>query len=175
MPMNAIAFAAKTPSSSRRVPALKAAPAPEMLKRQEIFASNLAKMMQLKNLSQSDLASKVWGRAKDARGYAVARNRDRVSAYLAGSSMPEPANLKKIANELGCSIEELVGPEGMPTPSSRRRVAPHIEANIAMVADAPGMLQVQLNMLLPAAAALEILSIAEKHRQTADNSDSQEG
>lgn len=143
---------------------LKTPPTQEVQDLQKDFAKRLSVQMQLKGLSQSDLAAKIWGRTKDKRGYEVARNRDRVSAYLAGAGMPEPDNLRKLATALGCKIEDLVGADGLPAPVSRR-ASSHIEVHLAMVAEHPGMMQVQLNMLLPSAAAMEIVGIADRYRR----------
>lgn len=147
---------------------IKTAPPPEVQRQQEMFSRNLAHQMQLKSLSQSDLAGKVWGKTKDGRGYTVARNRDRISAYLANAGMPGPENLRKLAMHLGCSVEDLVGSENLPRPVTRRALT-HVTVALAMVAEHPGMMQMQvkLDLLLPTEAAMEIVGIAEKHRQAA--------
>jgi len=58
-------------------------------------------------MSQSDLARKIWGTTKDNRGYIVARNRDRVSAYERGKAQPTHENLTAIAKALGVTVEDL--------------------------------------------------------------------
>lgn len=145
---------------------IKTAPPPEVQRQQEMFSRNLAHQMQLKSLSQSDLAGKVWGKTKDGRGYTVARNRDRISAYLANAGMPGPENLRKLAVVLGCSVEDLVGSENLPRPVTRRALT-HVTVALAMVAEHPGMMQVKLDLLLPTEAAMEIVGIAEKYRREA--------
>lgn len=71
------------------------------------FARRLHELMAAKGLSQSDLARAVWGKGVDSRGYDVAQNRDRISSYLKGRSVPEPGNMAKIAKHLGVSVTEL--------------------------------------------------------------------
>lgn len=85
---------------------MKATPRPEL----QSFAARLRQGMNGRN--NSDLAREVWGTIKDVRGYNVAKNRDRIAAYLNGSAYPEPENLAKIADVLGIPIEELQIKEG---------------------------------------------------------------
>jgi transcriptional regulator with XRE-family HTH domain len=73
----------------------------------ERFARKLHEAMTDRGLSQSDLAAEVWGRTTDSRGYDVAKGRDRISVYLQGKSIPDPANLKKIAEVLNMKVEDL--------------------------------------------------------------------
>jgi transcriptional regulator with XRE-family HTH domain len=58
-------------------------------------------------MSSSELARQVWGTTTDKRGYTVARNRDRIGHYLAGTSYPEAENLAKLAAALGVPVETL--------------------------------------------------------------------
>jgi len=69
-------------------------------------------------ISCSELARRAFGTIKDDRGYDVARNRDRVGAYLKGTSYPTPANLQKIAGALGVPVAELAWAR---RPPSRRQ------------------------------------------------------
>lgn len=73
----------------------------------QAFARRLHELMAERGLSQSDLARAVWGKSVDGRGYDVAKNRDRISSYLKARSIPEPANMAKLAAELGVSVTEL--------------------------------------------------------------------
>jgi hypothetical protein len=128
------------------------------------FASNLAKHMQRCGFSHSDLATAVWGRTTDIRGYSVAKNRDRIGSYLAGVSMPTPENLSKIAVALGCTIEDLAGPNGMPVSVSRRTTGTIGGLRLNQVG-ASGMARLQIDEVLPWEHALEIANIVAKHRQ----------
>jgi transcriptional regulator with XRE-family HTH domain len=58
-------------------------------------------------MSSSDLARQVWGTTTDKRGYTVARNRDRIGHYLAGTSYPEAENLQRLADALHVPVETL--------------------------------------------------------------------
>lgn len=91
---------------TRRLPPAAGRTNVETLELQE-FARRLHDARVAKGLSQSDLARAIWGEAKDARGYSVARNRERISAYERGASLPEPANLRKIAEVLGVDHMDL--------------------------------------------------------------------
>ena len=71
-----------------------------------------------KNLSASEVARRVWGTSKDKRGYEVAKNRDRVGHYLAGTSYPEPENLQKLADAIDVPVERL-GIGNRPRPITR--------------------------------------------------------
>jgi transcriptional regulator with XRE-family HTH domain len=71
------------------------------------FQQKLKELMAEKGMSQSDLARAVWGTFKDNRGFEVARNRDRISQYVTGKSVPEPGNLVKLAKVLGVEPKDL--------------------------------------------------------------------
>jgi hypothetical protein len=61
------------------------------------FAAWLAAQMAARGFNHSDLARAIWGTIKDTRGYDVARNRDRIGAYLSGTSYPELSTLYAMA------------------------------------------------------------------------------
>jgi len=71
------------------------------------FKARLYQARRDKGWSQSELARRVWGEMEDKRGYMVAKNRDRISAYESGRSVPERSNLDAIAEALGMSVSEL--------------------------------------------------------------------
>jgi transcriptional regulator with XRE-family HTH domain len=75
-------------------------------------------------LSASEVARRVWGSTKDKRGYDVARNRDRIGHYLAGTSYPEPENLQLLADALGLPIEDLAIDPADPDRRDQRLVTP---------------------------------------------------
>lgn len=78
----------------------------------ETFARRLHDALLEKGMSQSDLARAVWGTTEDPRGFEVAKNRDRVSQYLKGRSLPDRENAQKIASVLGIEVDDLVPPRG---------------------------------------------------------------
>jgi hypothetical protein len=61
------------------------------------FAVWLAAQMAARGFNHSDVARAIWGTTKDTRGYEVARNRDRIGHYLAGTSYPELNTLYALA------------------------------------------------------------------------------
>jgi transcriptional regulator with XRE-family HTH domain len=80
------------------------------------------------NLSNSALARRIWGTTKDARGYDVSRNRDRISAYLSGDSLPNRDTRPKLAAALGLTEVELFGVEPLPPEAAKpaREVRPPV-------------------------------------------------
>ena len=78
-------------------------------------------MLDAGGINSSELARRVWGTVRDKRGYAVARNRDRISHYLRGHSYPNQENLQKIADALGVTVSEL---GASPTPAPPVPITP---------------------------------------------------
>jgi transcriptional regulator with XRE-family HTH domain len=153
----------------------KTPPNAETVKLQKDFADNLARAMQDKGMSQSDLARIVWGSTKDSRGYDVARNRDRISAYLAGAGIPEPDNLKKLAAALDLTPEDLLGAEVMAARPLTRTKSHQVDIQMASVIGRPGWMQVSLNVVVPMADAQEFLTLYDKVRQRQVDREEQEG
>lgn len=107
-----------------------------------------------RGLSQSDLAREVWGTTTDTRGYTVAKNRDRIGAYLRGESLPEPQNLARLAEALGTKTEELA-PDIVAATVDRE--AP--ELALTMVAGHPDKAHLQINKLVPIGLAVKIMGL----------------
>ena len=57
------------------------------------FAKRLRRLMSEQELTQSDLAAKIWGRHISSEGKDVAKGRDRISVWLAGRNFPDHDNL----------------------------------------------------------------------------------
>ena len=124
--------------------------------------------MKRQGMSASDLARQVWGSTTDKRGYSVARNRDRVSHYLAGTSFPEPQNLEAIARILDVPPEELAAHAPAGRPSMTAALAEGVTMgprfprptpntlNMATVAGRPGMIRLQVDQVIPWKVAGEI-------------------
>jgi transcriptional regulator with XRE-family HTH domain len=74
---------------------------------QQAFGQRLQQLLDKKGMNYSDLAREVWGSTETKTGYKVAKNRDRISVYIAGKAFPDPRNLKKIADKLGVEVSEL--------------------------------------------------------------------
>ena len=115
------------------------------------FQHNLKELRTNKGLSQSDLARLIWGTQTDARGYEVARNRDRISAYERGRASPEEVNLAKIAEALGVSVSELA-PE---LSGQRGRSAP---ATVTMRVLEGGNVHLEVNTITTLAIASQVIA-----------------
>lgn len=123
----------------------------------ETFARKLHDLMTTRGMSQSDLARAIWGTRKDPRGYEVARNRDRVSQYLRGASVPDPANMRKLADALGTTVEELAPDVTVDTISRERP-----EIAMTAVHGHSDKVHLQLNVLLPLTVAVQIVSLVDQ-------------
>jgi transcriptional regulator with XRE-family HTH domain len=108
------------------------------------FADRLARMMQDKGLSQSDLSRLAWG----SNG-----NRNLISMCLKGRSLPEKESLQKIAGALGCTPEELLPAAARPL----TRAKEHREFQMWPVAGEPGLMQISINMTMSIADAIKFL------------------
>ena len=128
------------------------------------FAGKLRALLEARNMSQNELALAVWNATyTDARGYTCVRHRDLISSYCRGRSVPSPATLKKIASALGVSASELLpgggyGVDFQPTPA-----APVNALDLSVDHNAPGMLRVQIDVLLPAEIAAQIAATVVSH------------
>jgi transcriptional regulator with XRE-family HTH domain len=74
-----------------------------------IFSMNLRRRLQDLKMSQSDLARAIWKETRpDSRGYQQPANKDRVSAWINGRVLPSPENLKRCAEALGMTSQDLL-------------------------------------------------------------------
>ena len=71
------------------------------------FAKRLRQLMSERELTQSDLAAKIWGRHISSEGKDVAKGRDRISVWLAGRNFPDHDNLLKLAKHLKVKLTDL--------------------------------------------------------------------
>ena len=71
------------------------------------FAQRLRQLMSEQELSQSDLAAKIWGRHISSEGKDVAKGRDRISVWVSGKNFPDRENLQKLAKHLRVKVSEL--------------------------------------------------------------------
>jgi len=119
------------------------------------FADRLRLLLTARGMSQSELAARVWGTTTDARGRTVARNRDRVSQYARGLSMPMPANLLRIAEALGVEPRDL-DPTAEPVAAGR-----DVRLALAMeeVEGQPGKVRLRVDVLTNLRAASEVLTL----------------
>jgi transcriptional regulator with XRE-family HTH domain len=71
------------------------------------FKDRLLRARTERGWSQSQLAREIWGSMVDERGYTVAKNRDRISAWEGGRAVPDPQNLQKLCDVLGLTLDQL--------------------------------------------------------------------
>lgn len=88
-------------------PTLTGARMPTERARDLEFAKRLRALMDQHELTQSDLAAKIWGRYLNTEGKHVARGRDRISVWIRGKSFPDSANLTKLAEKLKVKVSDL--------------------------------------------------------------------
>ena len=120
----------------------------------ERFARKLHEAMIKNGMTQSDLAAAVWGRTTDGRGYEVARNRDRISVYLQGRSLPDPQNLAKIAEVLGVTVEDLA-----PDITAAAVEKENPEVAMTAIAGHADKVFLRVNKLVPMAMAAQIITM----------------
>ena len=126
----------------------------------ETFARRLHQLMVQKNLSQSDLAKKIWGTRTDKRGYQVARNRDRISVYLKGNTIPDTKSIARIADALGVPAAELA-PDI--TASTVEKENP--ELAMTVVSGHEDKCHLRVNMLIDLRTAAEVVALLTKAKE----------
>jgi transcriptional regulator with XRE-family HTH domain len=71
------------------------------------FAKRLRRLMSEQELSQSELAARIWGRHISSEGKDVAKGRDRISVWVSGKNFPDRENLQKLARALDVKVSDL--------------------------------------------------------------------
>jgi transcriptional regulator with XRE-family HTH domain len=118
-------------------------------------------------LSQSDLARMIWGETVDNKGYTTARNRDRISSYELGRSVPSKDNLELVAKALEVSADQL-GPDILAARAERgQETAPAI--HMTMIEGKADAVRLQTDIALPLALATKIISLVSQHTDEAAN------
>ncbi len=135
-------------------PSVAAGKTPIVRFEMENFARRLHEALVQNRMSQSDLARKVWGSTTDKRGYDVARNRDRISVYLRGESLPDASNMQAIADALGMTVAELA-PDV--TAAAVERENP--EVAMTAIAGHTDKVYLRVNKLVPLALAAKIVTL----------------
>lgn len=121
------------------------------------FPRRLYELMAERDMSQSDLARACWGAKTDSRGYNVARNRDRISAYLSGKALPDTKNLRKLAKALGVDEAQLAG-DRAGTAADRRQP----EIAMTAIAGHEDHVHLRINKLVPLAVAAKVIQMISK-------------
>jgi transcriptional regulator with XRE-family HTH domain len=125
------------------------------------FARKLHAAMTDRGMTQSDLARAAFGTYVNKDGYTVAKSRDRISVYLAGKALPDPRNLKALADALGVPLEE-IAPPGAAAAVEREASSLTMQA----VPGRPGLVQLQLDMLLPLELAAKVMALLGEHEKS---------
>jgi transcriptional regulator with XRE-family HTH domain len=71
------------------------------------FAKTLKRLMAERELTQSGLAERIWGRYVNSEGKNVARGRDRISVWVNGKNFPDKANLERLAKKLKVKVSDI--------------------------------------------------------------------
>jgi transcriptional regulator with XRE-family HTH domain len=122
------------------------------------FARRLKEIMAERELTQSDVAAKIWERSRNPKGALVANGRDRLSVWVSGKNFPDAENLEKLARALGVKTTDLAPDADMRTAS---RATP--EETISFSPDyKDGMAWIQIARFAPADIALEIMALLRK-------------
>lgn len=85
------------------------------------FATNLKLLREQHGLKKSHLAQELWGTTTDSRGYTVAKNRDRITAWESGKAVPCEENLDMLSEYFGVFVQDLA--PDVPDPRIRRPAA----------------------------------------------------
>ena len=85
------------------------------------FAINLKLLREQAGLKKSHLAQELWGTTTDSRGYTVAKNRDRISAWESGKAVPCEENLDRLSEYFGVFVPDLA--PDVADPRTRRPAA----------------------------------------------------
>ena len=130
------------------------------------FAKRLRRLMSEQELTQSDLAAKIWGRHISSEGKDVAKGRDRISVWLAGRNFPDRENLEKLAKHLKVKVSELA-------PEAEMKAAHSVAADWSMTKPhgEVGVSFFQAARYLPDDIAHEIIGLlikADQHQQWAN-------
>ena len=122
------------------------------------FRHRLYQLRRDKGWSQSELARRIWGEVEDARGYKVARNRDRISAYESGRAVPERANLDAVAAALGVTVEDLAPDVVLANPRAGSEASATMSLKIL-----PGAATAHLKIdaIVPTSVALKVLELLQ--------------
>jgi transcriptional regulator with XRE-family HTH domain len=121
------------------------------------FAWRLHRCMQLKGLSNSDLARLMWGETTDLAGHRVARNRDMISLYLHGRRFPEPRQMERLAAVLGVGMVELATDASMAGRADADMDDPTQVCRMTMI----GLdeVRVEFDRILPTMVAAKIIEL----------------
>ena len=119
------------------------------------FPDRLYQARRMLDMTQSDLARRVWGETVNRDGYTVARNRDRVSAYEKGKAVPERENLEKLAEALGVEPVDLAPEQAAAVAGAQANPA----FRLTVVDPARGLAHLRLDVVVPFRTASRVAEI----------------
>jgi len=144
---------AKSPAPVVSLPGRKNLPVkPEY----QVFAKLLREAMHARKMNASDLARAIWGTTTDPRGYDVARNRDRVGAYLAGTGYPSRETLPKLCEAVG------LDPNLVPLPtrsSAPREFSGTPDVTFTLMTEHPGICSMYIRKMMPVEIGMKIMEL----------------
>jgi transcriptional regulator with XRE-family HTH domain len=115
------------------------------------FKARLYYLRRQRGWTQSELARRVWGSVEDARGYSVAKHRDRISIYEHGSATPRRESLDAIAKALGVTVSELA-----PDLVAASRGGPAIPGSVSLVGLPGGQARLTVDAVVSFEVALQV-------------------
>lgn len=121
------------------------------------FSERLKQARLDRGLSQSDLARDIWGEMADTRGYMVARNRDRISAWESGRAVPEEKHLQALADVLGID-RAVLAPDLVAEGMDRRPAA----ISMTMLDGGFSRVHLQINTLASLEVASQVVALLSK-------------
>jgi len=127
------------------------------------FPKKLREAMAAKQMTPSDLARAIWGTVADPRGYKVARNRDRIGVYLAGTGYPSKETLPKLCEALGWSMDEVPASNSGKEP---RALAGGSDFSFSLLADQPSLCLIYIRKNLPTEVGMKILRLITDDEQS---------
>lgn len=121
------------------------------------FSERLQRAMDKKGWSRSQLAREMFGTILEKRGenvYPVPKNRQTISRYLRGETVPSPETRRQLAETLDVAYQEL-----FPFDDPLERSG----SGIAMSEVKGGKVMLDVHLLLPIDLAMEIVKKLEPH------------
>jgi transcriptional regulator with XRE-family HTH domain len=121
------------------------------------FSDRLARLLNERGLTQSDLARLIWGDAPPGKtGRVLAKNRDRISKYLQGTILPDGKTVAVLAAALRCQPEDLIPPI---VGSRSDRENP--ELSMTIIAGHRDKVHLTINVVVDLCTALEMASLLQ--------------
>lgn len=118
------------------------------------FGDRLQRLMDERQMTRADLARHIWGTMEDERGYTVARNRQLVGKYVAGTVTPSEKAMRLIAEALKVSYAEL-DPSSDPT----RRPG----SGIVLTAVDRRNYRLDLSLVVPSEVATKVITLVSDY------------